>query len=251
MTLPVALTRRPDETAAGVDDAPALDNGRQRGIVEVPHVPFRGATMVSFRAPPGRFRTRACPAAVVFAVSVVLTLLSGCGNDDAEPEAIPTVPETSSSAPGPTPTSPSASSTPGTVLSPQRRAAEAALDRYLQVEARLYADPDLDVAALDDVSYGLARSQAEGVVGQLRERGVVQTGPSEVMSREVTERQLGADPPTLVFEQCTDLTRLQITENGKPFEGRTTERNLTTYGVSFWQEKWQVSFIELNGPDQC
>lgn len=229
-----------------------LDNGPEKGRVERPHAPSLGATMVSFRVPPDRPLSRARPAAtVVLALCVALTLVGGCGGNEAEPEAIPSAPETSASAPTPTPATPSASADPATGQSPQRRAAEAALDRYLQVEARLYADPDLDVAALDDVSYGLARTQAESYLRQARQQQITESGPTRVISRTVVERKLRSDPPTFVIEQCMDGSQVEVMQGGEPYEGTRTDRNLTTYGVSLWQQKWQVSFIELRGPNQC
>lgn len=182
---------------------------------------------------------------LIAALIIATTALAGCGSD--EPEAIPTptrtpTTEATTATPSPSPTE---------TRSAEQVAAERALDRFLQVETQLQADIDANLAALDEVSYGLARSRAEAYLRQARERGIEQSGQTEIVSREVTSNELEEDPPTLIFEQCTDVSQLEITENGEPFEGTSTDRNLTSYWVSYWEDKWQVSAIELSGPDQC
>lgn len=182
------------------------------------------------------------------AVTLAVVALSGCGSD--EPEAIPTPASTPTTERATT--SPSQSPSATETMSAERAAAERALDRFLQVEAELYANPNADVSALDDVSYGLARETAGDFVRQYRERGFVITGPTLVISREVAKNDLRRNPPTLVIEECRDTSQVEITQNGSPAKGvTTTDREKTTYGVSFWQNKWQASFIEPSGPDAC
>lgn len=184
---------------------------------------------------------------VLASLVLASTVLTGCGGSD-EPETIPTP----TSTPTTEDTTASPSPSPTETMSAERAGAERALDRFLQVEAQLYADPDADVAALDSVSYGLARQTSGDFVRQYRERGFVITGPTEVISREVTKNDLKEDPPTLVIEECRDTSQVEITQNGEPAEDvTTTDREKTTYGVSYWEEKWQVSFIEPSGPDAC
>lgn len=191
--------------------------------------------------PPGSIGKRLARGALLLVA--MLTLIS-CGGSD-EPEPIPAV------AVSPTTRTPTPTPSPTATISDEQAAAERALDRFLQVEATLYADPKASPAALDNVAYGLALAQAKDYLGQSRERRLVKTGPTPVVSREVVKRALSEKPPTLVIAQCTDASQVVITENGEPFEGRTTDRTLTTYGVSKWQNKWQVSFIQLGGPDAC
>lgn len=182
----------------------------------------------------------------IAALIIATTTLAGCGGND-EPETIPTptsTPATEGATASPSPS-------PTETMSAEQQAAEQALNRFLQVETQLQADTNANLAALDDVSYGLARSRAEAYLRQARERGIEQSGPTEIVSRKLTSNELDDDPPTLVFEQCTDVSQLEITENGEPFEGTTTARNLTNYWVSYWEDKWQVSALELSGPDQC
>lgn len=181
----------------------------------------------------------------IAALIIATTALAGCGSD--EPEAIPTP----TSTPTTEGTTASPSPSPTETMSAEQQAAEEALDRFVQVRTQLYADTNANLAALDDVSYGIARSRAEAYLRQARERGIEQSGPTEIVSRELTSNELDDEPPTLVFEECTDVSQLEITENGEPFEGTRTDRNLTRYWVSFWEDKWQVSAIELSGPDQC
>ena len=179
------------------------------------------------------------------ALIIATTAFAGCGSD--EPEAIPTP----TSTPTTEDTTASPSPSPTETVSAEQQAAEEALDRFLQVETQLYADPNANLAALDDVSYGLGRSRTEAYLRQVREQGIVESGPTEIVSREVKSNELEEDPPTLVIEQCLDVSQVEVTQNGEPFEGTSTERNLTTYWVSYWEDKWQVSAVELSGPDQC
>lgn len=196
-----------------------------------------------------RLANRPVPSRVAGSVLalIVVFVLSSCGGSD-EPEPVPTA---AASPTAPTPT-PSPSPSPTETLSDEQVAAERALDRFLQVEATLYADPDARIEALDAVSYGLARRTAEEFVQGYRDRGFVLSGPTTAMSREVTKTQLRADPPTLVIEECRDTSKVKVSKDGAPAAGvRTTDREKTTYGVSYWQRKWQVSFIRPSGPNAC
>ncbi|MFI6984155.1 hypothetical protein ACIBSV_36915 [Embleya sp. NPDC050154] len=127
--------------------------------------------------------------------------------------------------------------------------------RYVDLQVALEAGADLDPATARTVSTGRAMTILETVVSVGRERGTVIRGPQGERAPHVVSVSLTSTPPSVVIEDCVDVSRLVVTrrDTGEVYPVPTqSPRYIKSYTVQQQQPSgWLVSDVRAQRDRTC
>ena len=179
--------------------------------------------------------------------------LSGCASSTADAESTPhEAPESSA------PAEPSAS--PSTEPpSPKDVAIEEArpvIEEYFHVRDAIGLDDDFPEENLRKVAFSSALMDLENQKLMMDGPQVQQIGESVVESAEVTEVNLEADSPYVLFRVCADFAAVDVVnEAGESIMSKSPDRSVYQIGVGNDEEhtngKWLVASEELLEEESC